>query len=181
MNALPEFWAAVLGWLDLIGGRKDAAGKFNLTGGGLINATACYFAIVVLGLVIAALMGQNPGLEGAVIGIILNALPLFAIWLVIGGTVLMLRPQHGAMGLLVPATYAMALILIIRLPLELNFSGMFTNALLGALGFMLYRGARGVSQLGIGISLAFAVLCVVVLVLVALGLYMLATGGAGIG
>ena len=29
MNALPEFWAAVLGWLDLIAGRNDAMGKFK--------------------------------------------------------------------------------------------------------------------------------------------------------
>ena len=162
MNALPEFWAALLGWLDLIAGRKDGAKKFNLSRRGLINATACYFAIVLLSLAVAALAGQNPGLIGVLVSLAFNALPLLMVWLVIG------------------ATYAMALLLIVRLPLELGAPGTFANALLGALCFMLYRGARGVAQLGIGTSLAFAVLCGVALVLTQVALYMLATGGQGI-
>jgi hypothetical protein len=181
LNALPEFWAAILGWLDLITGRKDVAQKFNLTRAGLINATGCYFAIVILSLAVAALAGQNPGFIGAAVSLLLNAVPLLAVWLVIGGTALTLRPRFGALGLLVPATYAMALMLVVRLPLELAAPGVFANALLGALCFMLYRASRGVPQLGVGPSLAFALLCAVALVLVTVALYMLATGGAGIG
>jgi hypothetical protein len=181
MNALPEAWAAVLGWLDLIGGRKEAAGQFNLTPSGLINATGLYFAVLLLGLAVAALAGQNPGLVGTIVSLVFNAIPLCAIWLVIWGTVLVLRPETGALGLMVPATYAMALILLIRLPLQLIAPDAFSNALLGALCFMLFRGARGVAGFGIGSALAFAVLCAVVLVLVTIGIYMLATGGAGIG
>lgn len=180
MNALPELWAAVLGWLDLIAGRRDAAGKFNLSRAGLVNATGCYFAVVLLSLAAAALTGQNPGVTGTLVSLLFNALPLLAVWLVCAATAL-LRPQHGALGLMVPATYAMALILVIRVPLQLLAPDLFSNALLGALGFMLYRGARGVAGLGIGSALAFAVLCAVALVLVTVGVYMLATGGAGIG
>lgn len=180
MNALPEFWAALLGWLDLIAGRKDGAEKFNLSRRGLINAAACYVAIVLLSLAVAALAGQNPGLIGVLVSLAFNALPLLMVWLVIGATALALHPQRGAYGLMVPATYAMALLLIVRLPLELSAPGTFANALLGALCFMLYRGARGVAQLGIGSSLAFAVLCGVALVLTQVALYMLATGGQGI-
>jgi hypothetical protein len=181
MNALPEFWAAVLGWLDLIAGRKDAADKFNLTPRGLINATGCYFAVVLLSLAAAALAGQNPGIIGAAVALLFNAAPLLAVWLVIGATALALKPQHGPLGFLVPATYAMALILVIRVPLQLLAPDLFGNTLLGALCFMLYRGARGVAGLGIGSALAFAALCAVALVLVTVGIYMLATGGAGIG
>lgn len=181
MNALPEFWAAILGWLDLIAGRKDAADKFTFTRAGLINATGAYFAIVLLSLAVAAIAGQSPGLIGTLVSLVFNAIPLLAIWLVIWGTTLVLRPRAGALGLLVPATYAMALILVIRVPLQLLAPDVFGNALLGALCFMLFRGARGVAGLGIGSSLAFAVLSAVVLVLVTVGIYMLATGGAGIG
>jgi len=181
MNALPEFWAAILGWLDLIGGRKDIADKFNLSRRGLINATGCYFAVVLLSLLVAALAGQSPGLVGTLVSLVVNAIPLLAIWLVIWGTALALRVAAGPLTLLVPATYAMALILVIRVPLQLLAPDLFSNALLGALCFMLYRAARGVAGLGIGSSLAFAVLGAVALVLATMGIYMLATGGAGIG
>ena len=181
MNALPEFWAAVLGWLDLIGGRKDVAHKFNLTARGLINATGCYFAVVLLSLLVAALAGQSPGLIGTLVSVLFNAIPLLAIWLVIWATALALRVVPGPLTLLVPATYAMALILIIRVPLQLLAPDLFSNALLGALCFMQFRAARGVAGLGIGPALAFAVLSAVALVLVTAAIYMLATGGAGIG
>ncbi|HOT63396.1 MAG TPA: hypothetical protein PLU93_11095 [Treponemataceae bacterium] len=118
MNALPEFWAAILGWLDLIAGRKDAGDKFNLSRAGLANAIGAYFAIVLLSLVVATAMGQNPGIVGGLVGIVFNAVPLAAIWLVILGTAAALRPASGALALLVPATYAMALIFAIRVPLE---------------------------------------------------------------
>lgn len=181
MNALPEFWSALLGWLDLVAGRKDVAGKFNLSPRGLINATGAYFAVVLLSLAVAALAGQNPGFVGAAVSIVFNAIPLLAVWLVIWGTAALLRPAGGALSLLVPATYAMAVILVIRVPLQLLAPNLFGNALLGALCFMLYRGARGVAGLGIGSALAFAVLAAVALVLVTVAIYMLATGGAGIG
>lgn len=181
MNALPEFWAAVLGWLDLIGGRKNVAEKFKLSRAGLVNATGAYFAIVLLSLAIAALLGQSPGFIGALVSVVFNAIPLLAIWLIIWATALALRPAGGALALLVPATYAMALILVIRVPLQLLAPDLFSNALLGALCFMLFRAARGVAGLGIGSALAFAVLSAVALVLVTVGIYMLATGGAGIG
>jgi len=181
LNALPEFWAAVLGWLDLIGGRKDAAGKFNLSGRGLINATGCFVAVVLLGAAVMAAMGLDPGLIGTVVRLLLNLVSLFTLWLVSAATALALPAARPVYRLLVPVTYAMALLLVLRIPLDIAAPGLFTNALLGGLCFMLYRGARGVAGLGIGSSLAFAVLSAVALVLVTVGIYMLATGGAGIG
>jgi hypothetical protein len=181
VNALPEFWAAVLGWLDLVAGRKDVTDKFNLSRAGLLNATGAYFAVVLLSLAVAAALGLSAGLIGTVVSVLFNALPLLVIWLVIWGTSAMLRPKPGALALMVPATYAMAFILVIRLPLQLLAPDLFSNALLGALCFMLYRGARGVAGFGIGSALAFAVLCAVALVLATIAIYMLATGGAGIG
>lgn len=177
MNALPEFWAAVLGWLDLLAGRKEAGEKFNLSRAGLINAGGCYVAVMLLTAGAMALAGFDPGWLGTALRLLLNGLSLLAVWLVIGATVLALRPAAGALSLLVPVTYGMALLLLLRVPLDLAAPGLFTNALLGALCFMLYRGARGAARLGIGSSLAFAILCGVALVLVTAALYMLATGG----
>ena len=137
--------------------------------------------MVLLSLLVAALAGQSPGLIGTLVSVLFNAIPLLAIWLVIWATALALRVVPGPLALLVPATYAMALILIIRVPLQLLAPDLFSNALLGALCFMQYRAARGVAGLGIGTALAFAVLSAVALVLVTAAIYMLATGGAGIG
>jgi hypothetical protein len=181
LNALPEFWAAILGWLDLIAGRKEAASKFNLSRAGLINATGCYFAIVMLSIVVATLMGLNPGLWSTIASLVASAVPLLVVWLVSWSTSIAARPAQGMLALLVPATYAMALLLIVRLPLEYAAPGIFTNALLGALGFMLYRGARGVAGIGVANALVHAVLCILALVGVAIGLYMLASGGVGTG
>jgi hypothetical protein len=136
---------------------------------------------VLLSLAVAALLGQSPGFIGAAVSLVFNAIPLLAIWLIIWVTTLALRPAAGVLSLLVPATYAMTLILVIRVPLQLLAPNLFGNALLGALCFMLFRAARGVGGLGIGSALAFAVLSAVALVLVTVGIYMLATGGAGIG
>jgi hypothetical protein len=181
MNALPEFWAALLGWLDLISGRKDVAERFNLSRAGLINATGAYVVAALLGATAMAVLGLDPGLIGTAVRVVLNLLSLLTVWLVIGATALALTAARPAYKLLVPATYAMALLLLIRVPLDIAAPGLFTNALLGALCFMLFRAARGVGGLGIGSSLAFAVLSAVALVLVTVGIYMLATGGAGIG
>ena len=48
MNAFGELWRAIIGWLDLLTARPGAAEKFNLGGIGLVNATGCYFAVVLL-------------------------------------------------------------------------------------------------------------------------------------
>ncbi len=180
MNAFGEAWTAFIGWLDLIAARPGAASRFNPTRRGLINAVGCYVACVVLGLLVATLLGVGPGWIGGVIYLLLQLLPVLCIWLAIWLTTLVVRPAGGATGLLVVATYAMAFMEIVRLCLVPVAGGAVNNALLGALAFMLYRAGRAIAGFGVGVSVAFAALCAAVLVTETIGLYMLLTGGKGL-
>ena len=179
MNAFGEFRDASVGWLDRIAARAGAAEKFNLSRAGLINATGCYFVLVLLTLVVQVAAGGFPGWLMLVLGILINTLPLLALWAVIWATAKMLTVS--AIGLMVPTTYAMGFILLIGLPLSLIAGEMFGAALLGALGFMFYRAARAMGKLNVSLSLAFAIVSILALVAMPLGLYMLTTQGRGIG
>ena len=108
-------------------------------------------------------------------GILVNTLPLLALWAVIWATAKMLT--ISAIGLMVPTTYAMGFILLIGLPLSLIAGEMFGTALLGALGFMFYRAARAAGKLNVSLSLAFAIVSILALVAMPIGLYMLTTQG----
>lgn len=175
MNPLIEIRNAAIGWLDLLGARPDAASRFNATRRGLVTMLATYLILVVVTRTIqsVALFGTAPGLDDLLVTLAINALPLLAIVLVISATVQFLRPPVTLLGMLVPAGYALSLILAIGLPLSLFGGGMFSAAMQGILGYMLYRLARDIGKVSIGISAAFAILTVVLLVAIPLGLYML--------
>lgn len=178
MNAFGELWRAVIGWLDLLTARAGAAEKFNLTGLGLVNATGCYFAVVLALIVIESSLSGFPGWATVVLSLVANALQLGIVWLVIWITARALKAPDIAMA--VPATYAMAFILALSLPLAYVAGPNILTATLGVIGFMLFRVAREIGKLRIGISAAFAILSIAALVAVRVGLYMLTAGLQGI-
>ncbi len=175
MNPLVDIKNAAIGWLDLLGARPDAGARFNATRAGLLTMLATYVVLVLATRIIqsVALFGTPPGIEDLVVTLVVNALPLLAIVLVVYGTVVFLRTPVGVLGLLVPAGYALSIILAIGLPLSLFGGNMFAAAMQGILGYMLYRLARDIGKFSIGISAAFAILTVVLLVAIPVGLYML--------
>jgi len=179
MNAFAELWRALLGWLDLLTAQPGAAGKFTLTPAGLVNAIGAYFAAVLLVIVVQSLVSGFPGWFQVAISIAFNAILLLAIL----GTIWVTAHLFAApaVAIAVPAVYAMALVLLISLPFAYAASSGAQLALFGVRGFMFYRAAREVGRLGIGVSIAFAILCVVLLAAIPIGLYMLTSGGQGIG
>jgi len=179
VNAFGELWRAIIGWLDLLTARPGAAEKFNLQGSGLINATGCYFAVVLLLIVVESGLSGFPGWSTVVLGLIANAAWLGTIWLVIWITAGVVRRPAVAMA--VPASYAMAFVTGLSLPLGYLVGPNIVTGMLGVLGFMLFRVAREIGKLGFGISAAFAILSIVALAAVRVGLYMLTTGMQGIG
>ncbi len=179
MNAFGELWRAIIGWLDLLTARPGAAEKFNLEGSGLINATGCYFAVVLLLIVVESALSGFPGWSTVVLGLIANAAWLGTIWLVIWITAGVVRRPSVAMA--VPASYAMAFVTGLSLPLGYLVGPNIVTGMLGVLGFMLFRVAREIGKLGFGISAAFAILSIAALAAVRVGLYMLTTGMQGIG
>jgi hypothetical protein len=179
MNAFGELWRAIIGWLDLLTARPGAAAKFNLTGLGLINATGCFFGIVLLLIVIESALSGFPGWATVMLSVLANALQLAAVWAVIAVTARLFRTPAVAMA--VPATYAVAFVLGLTLPLAYLGGSNALTATLGVIGFMLFRVAREVGKLRVGISAAFAILSIVALVATRVGLYMLTTGLNGVG
>lgn len=178
MNAFGELWRAIVGWLDLLTARPGAAEKFNLSGLGLVNATGCYFAVVLALILIESSLSGFPGWATVVLSLVANAVQLGTVWVVISVTARAFRTPAIAMA--VPATYAMAFVLGLSLPLAYVGGSNILTATLGVIGFMLFRVAREVGKLRLGISVAFAILCVAALVATRVGLYMLTSGLQGI-
>ncbi len=177
MNAFAELRLAAIGWLDLIANRPGATEHFNASRVGLVNATGMYLAFVLLNLLVQSALAGTVSWEQLLLGLILNGLPLFGFWLVVAATSRLLSVPR--LGLMVPGTYAMGFVLLIGLPLSLLGDMNFSYALLGALGYMLYRAGRVIGALSIGTSIAFALLSIVALVAMPIGLYMLTTQGQG--
>lgn len=175
MTALEDVKQAALGWLDLIAGRPSGAERFDASPRGLVHAAAFYFLMVLLTIAVLGLASTLPSYPQLFVSVVVNALPLLAVALVIALTTRLLRPGVPVVAMLVPATYAMAFLLLVGLPLSLVFGDLFANAMLGALGYLLYREARDIAHLNMGISIAFAVLTVAVLVALPIGLYMVST------
>lgn len=172
MTIFGELKDAAAGWLDIIAGRPGGGERFNATQPGLVNALVWYFAMVLVTMLVQGLALGMPGSGQVLTGVLVNALPLLGVFVVIVVTVKLFALPILATALLVPATYAMTFVLAIGLPLSLLGGGMFANAMLGALGYMLYRVGRNIGGLGIGIAIAFAALSIVVLVALPIGLYM---------
>jgi hypothetical protein len=89
--------------------------------------------------------------------------------------------QAPALAIVVPTTYAMGFVLALSLPLVYLAGSNVIVALLGVRAFLFYRAAREMGGLPRGVSLAFAILCIGMLAAIPLGLYMLTSGGQGIG
>jgi hypothetical protein len=175
VNPLIEIKNAAIGWLDMISGRPGGGERFNRSGLGLANAVGFYVFMVLFTIVVQGVSTSFPSYDQVFVGLVVNALPLVAVALVIWATLRVLRLSVPTNALLVPATYALAFILAIGMPLSLFFGNVFANAMMGALGYMLYRAARDIARLGIGVSIAFAVLAIAVLVALPIGLYMVTT------
>lgn len=173
MNAFEELKQAAIGWLDIAANRPGGPERFNRTGRGLANAVGFYVAMVLLTIVVQGITTSFPSYDQIIIGLLVNALPLLGVTLVILATIRLLRVDIPVNALLVLVTYAFAFLLLIGLPLSLFPGNGFANAMLGALGYLLYRAAREIAKLGIGVSIAFAVLAIAALVALPIGLYML--------
>ena len=180
MNAFAELWRALVGWLDLLTAQLKAAEKFNLSRIGLVNAIGFYVVSVLLAVaMLGVAAGYVPGWLQVAISLGFNLVLMLAIVLAAWGTARLMRAD--ALAIAVPGVYALGIVQVLSLPLIYAQSDAGALALLGVRGFMFYRAAREVGKLSLGVSVAFAILCIVLLAAIPFGLYMLTTGGQGIG
>lgn len=172
MNAFGELRDALIGWGELIVGRAEAAGRFNASRAGLINAIGCYVAVVLVTMLLPAFWLGMPRYDQLFTGLLINCLPLAGVAFAIVASRAMLRLEVTFAELFVPAVYALSFVLLVGLILSF-VATIFANALLGILGFMLFREARDIGKMNIGVSLAFALFGIVALVAPSFALYML--------
>lgn len=170
---LPQIPRAGLGWLELIGGRETWRERFVLTGEGLGIALAVYLVIVLALVFINGITRATlPGYADTFYIVLVNALPVALLGLVFLLTRTVLGLKTPVLVFLVPAVHALGYLLILSFLMAL-IGPTFGSAILGMLGYLMYRLGRLALGLNVGLSIAFAALCVLALVLLQLGLYML--------
>lgn len=179
MGISKQIGDAASGWVALIAGRDTWTGKFRSDADGLAVALAFYLcAVLATTLAPVLFLGIVPNVSDVFFSVAANCLPLLAIWAVIRLTIGALRLNVTTLALLVPATYALAFLRILRLPLSMTALP-YSAALLLILAYMLYREGRAIGGMSIPVSIAFSVLCVVVLVALPITLYMVLAPNPG--
>lgn len=179
MNPLSQFTNAAIGWAQLAGRRPGWQERFVTTREGLFVALGLYLAVVVLAILLQGLVSGTPSVSDLILGIAVNGLPLLGVSLALAVTMLLLRLKVPALSMLVPAIHALTLVLIVGFGLAFAGASLAT-ALLGLLGYLLYRGGREILGLNIALAIAYAAFSIVLLVALPMTLYILmAPGGAG--
>lgn len=172
MNSFHEVTSAAAGLNRLAAGQPNAADKFNASRAGLITALGLYLSLVLIIIVLQAAIRHAVPYGEIGLGLVANILPTLGLAAVSAATVRLLQLEVSAYALLVPAIYALSLILVLSLAISLILPTLSPIAL-GAMGYLLFRVARGIGRMNAGIALSFAALNLMVLVAMPIGLYML--------
>lgn len=176
MTAGEQIGNASLGWLELISGREPVQPRFSPDRAGLVTAVAVFGAASVLGTIVRGVARGYPSYTEVFIGLVIDLILLLLVLAVAHYTARLMRAPIRGLELVVPAAWAMALLWLLLVPLSL-LDRIVYNALLGMLGFMLYRAGRLIARFGIGTAIAYAILSVLVLVALPLSLYMVLAPG----
>lgn len=178
MNFFLSFAMATKGWVEIITGRDTAVMRFDSSRFGLLTAISFYLLVVLLTLALQTVQFGPPAPMILTIGLLIQALPVLAVSIVTPFTFFTLRLPGHPRELLVPVIYLLGFLFLIRL--FASYFDMQANiAILGLLGFFLFRAARIVTSMKVMPAIAYAVLNIVLLVAMPLALYMLLAPGPG--
>ena len=178
MNPFKQFRDAGVGWFALIARQPGWRERFVLTREGLFAALGGYFAIVVVAILVQGIFAGVPSIVDLAVGIAVNGLPLVGTTVALWVTILTLRLKTPIIEMLVPVVHALTFVLIAGVILAFT-GGPLATALLGMLGYMLYRAGREILGLNIALAIAYAALSIVMLVALPMSLYMLMAPGQG--
>lgn len=169
MNAFGELTASFTGWSEIVAGKPEAERHFVLDRRGMVVAVG-WFVVAILLSVAAQSMSGFPSLTQVVFGLIAEFITLALVGLAIQQSLMRLRVAAPTERLLVPATYALAYMFVVSIPLQLIGAGLGLIALV-LVAAMIARGAQVLCGLKAGPALAVAGVCLLVLVVVPAGLY----------
>jgi hypothetical protein len=178
MNIWAALRNAAIGWVMLLRGEDGWRERFAFTPAGLVTGLIIFIFTTFLAVAITSANIGMPSLIGVVAAMFVLALPLTSLVVVLLGTRMTLKSDEPVLDVLVPASYALTVFLLVEGLLAMLGGPVVMLAWLG-LGYMLYRLARVATTWNVAISAGFAVLTVVLLVAMRLALYMLSTTAAG--
>ena len=173
MNPVAELSQSFRGWAELVAGKPEAGRYFHLSGTGPLIAYGWLLVAVLLSVAAqSALFGGVPSPMQLLLGLAGQAITVGLLALVMAQTLHFIKLQLPLNALLIPTVYALAYMFVVSAPLTLL--GPYIGGLaIIAVGFLIYRAARVVAEMGLSTAIAFALLCVIVLVVVPNALYIL--------
>lgn len=178
MTQLTQIWNAALGWRDLLRGDPGWRRRFVPTREGLGPAMVAFLVVIALNIVVQAVGAEGVTPLAILVNLIVNLLPLVGLGLAIAATVLVLGLRPVFYDLLIPAVYALSLMLLVGLPLSFTDLPVGPVLLLG-LGYLLVKLGQAAAEMKLTLAIAFAGLCLLLLVALPLSLYMVIAPGPG--
>lgn len=173
MNPVAELSQSFRGWAELVAGKPEAGRYFHLNGTGPLIAYGWLLVAVLLSVAAqSAALGLAPSLVQVLIEIAGKAITVGLLALVMAQTLHFIKLQLPLNALLIPIVYALSYMFVVSVPLTFISPALGILVVL-AVGFLTYRAARVVAEMGLSTAIAFAVLCVIVLVVVPNALYIL--------
>ncbi len=170
MNPLTDLTLAWRGLAMIVGGKREAASRFNPTRMGLVIALGWFLLAIILSAAAQSAAVGMPSMAQLAIGILIQAVTVAALALVTAQSIHFLRLDVPMTVLFVPIIYFMALVQVLAIPLSLFGPNAQLIAVLG-LGVLIWRAGVVLAAMRIGVAIAFALLCLMVLVVVPNALY----------
>lgn len=162
------------GWIMLLRGETGWREHFRRTPAGLTTALAAFVFTTFMAVAITSVSIGLASLFGVIAGMFALALPLISLVVVLLGTRMALKSTEPVLDVMVPATYALTVFVLVEGLLAILGGPVVMLAWLG-LGYLLYRLIRAATTWNAAIAVGVAVLTVLLLVAMRLALYMLSS------
>jgi hypothetical protein len=155
-----------------VAGKREAAGQFNATRGGLVVALGWLLLALLLSAAAQSMAVGMPSVMQLTIGIFIQAVTVTVLAVATAQSLHFLKLGIPMTVLFVPMVYFMALIQVMAIPLVLLGPNTQLIAVF-ILGLLIWRAGIVIAGMRNGVAIAFALLCLMVLVVVPNALYIL--------
>ena len=170
MNPIADLTLAWRGLALTIVGKREAAGHFNPTRGGLVVALGWLLLALLLSAAAQSMAVGMPSVMQLTIGIFIQAVTVAILAVATAQSLHFLKLGITMTELFVPMIYFMALIQVMAIPLVLLGPNTQLIAVF-VLGLLIWRAGIVIAGMRNGVAIAFALLCLMVLVVVPNALY----------
>ena len=170
MNPVADLTRAWNGLALTVAGKREAAGHFNPTLGGLVVALGWFLLALILSAAAQSMAVGMPSVLQVGIGIFIQAVTVAVLAVATAQSLHFLKLGIPMTVLFVPIVYCMALIQVLAIPLVLIGPNTQLIAVF-VLGLLIWRSGVVIAGMRNGVAIAFALLCLMVLVVAPNALY----------